>query len=84
MAFARGGSGKRQSAAASVFSFQSGSETRSLYQEVMDTDIMGILGEGEAEEVFRVLKGWRCMAGGRRAFRSSSFILDALRYTRGA
>jgi hypothetical protein len=24
----------------------------------MDTDIMGILGEGEAEEVFRVLEGW--------------------------
>ncbi|CEL00847.1 hypothetical protein ASPCAL00441 [Aspergillus calidoustus] len=58
LAFARGGSGKRQSAAASVFSFQSGSETRSLYQQVMDTDIMGILGEGEAEEVFRVLEGW--------------------------
>ncbi|KAJ0415596.1 hypothetical protein BJY00DRAFT_317651 [Aspergillus carlsbadensis] len=56
--FVRGGSGRRQSAAASVFSFQSGSETRSLYQQVMDTDIIGILGEGEAEEVFRVLEGW--------------------------
>ncbi|KAL2788725.1 hypothetical protein BJX66DRAFT_308400 [Aspergillus keveii] len=58
LAFARGGSGKRQFAAASIFSFQSGSETRSLYQQVMDTDIMGVLGEGEAEEVFRVLEGW--------------------------
>ncbi|KAL3457507.1 hypothetical protein BJX64DRAFT_17599, partial [Aspergillus heterothallicus] len=56
-AFARGGSGRR-SVASSVLSSGSTSETGSLFQQIMDTDVLGFVGQGEAEELFGVLEGW--------------------------
>ncbi|KAL2848824.1 hypothetical protein BJY01DRAFT_211395 [Aspergillus pseudoustus] len=52
------GSGERRSVASSIFSSGSQSETRSVFQQVLDTDVLGFVGEGEVEEVFRVLEGW--------------------------